>query len=181
LPLRRRPSLPCRHWPLICPSGVLVAPIFLDSTAYKTGDHTRVYYRTLFDRLAQLPGVVAVCGATTVPTSPLGPDFERPVWPAGTSPPPAARTPAAIRMVTPGYFAALSLRVVAGRSIDDRDTPDGAKVLMVNETLARRLWPGQSAVGQQLVVDYSSAGTYPYEVVGVVADMRFKGPRSAPI
>ena len=160
------------------PAGVLVAPIFLDSAAYKTGDHTRAYYRTLFERLAQLPGVVAVGGATTVPTSPLGPDFERPVWPAGTSPPPAERTPAAIRMVTPGYFAALTLRVVAGRAIDDRDTPEGAKVLMVNETLACRLWPGQSAVGQQLVVDYSSAGTFPYEVVGVVADMRFKGPRS---
>ena len=51
---------------------------------------------------------------------------------------------------------------------------------MVNETLARRLWPGQRAVGQQLVVDYSTAGTYPYEIVGVVGDMRFRGPRSEP-
>ena len=160
------------------PAGVLVAPVFLDSHAYKTGDHTRTYYRALFERLAQLPGVVAVGGATTVPTSPLGPDFERPVWPEGTSPPPSERTPAAIRMVTPGYFATLGLRVVEGRAIDERDSPDGAKVLMVNETLARRLWPGRSAVGRQLVVDYSSAGTFPYEIVGVVADMRFKGPRS---
>ena len=160
------------------PSGVLVAPVFLDGQAYKTGDHTRTYYRTLFDRLAQLPGVVAVGGATTVPTSPLGPDFERPVWPAGTSPPPSERTPAAVRIVTPGYFAALGVRMTDGRPIDDRDGPDGAKVLMVNRALARRLWPGQSAVGRQLVVDY--AGTLPYQVVGVVADMRFKGPRSVP-
>jgi hypothetical protein len=84
-------------------------------------------------------------------------------------------------MVTPGYFPALGLRVVDGRAIDDRDLPAAPRVVMVNETLARRLWPGQRVVGQQLVVDYSTAGTYPYEVIGVVGDMRFRGPRSAPL
>ncbi len=51
---------------------------------------------------------------------------------------------------------------------------------MINATLARRLWPGQSAIGRQLVVDYSTDGTFPYEIVGVVGDMRFRGPRSEP-
>jgi putative ABC transport system permease protein len=51
---------------------------------------------------------------------------------------------------------------------------------MVNETLARHLWPDQRVIGKQLVVDYSTAGTYPYEVVGVVGDVRFRGPRSQP-
>ena len=162
------------------PRGVLVAPVFLDSQAYTTGERTRTYYRTLFDRLAALPGVVAVGGATTVPTSPLGPDFDRPVWPEGTSPAAADRPAAAVRMVTPGYFAALGLRVAAGRPIDDRDAPTAPRVVMVNEALARRLWPGTSAVGRQLVVDYSTNGTFPYEVVGVVGDMRFGGPRSEP-
>ena len=80
----------------------------------------------------------------------------------------------------PGYFSALGLRLADGRAIDDRDAPSAPRVVMVNESLARRLWPGQSAVGRQLVVDYSTAGTFPYEIVGVVGDMRFKGPRSAP-
>jgi putative ABC transport system permease protein len=51
---------------------------------------------------------------------------------------------------------------------------------MVNESLARRLWPGASPVGRRLVVDYSTNGTFPYEIVGVVGDVRFAGPRSAP-
>ena len=144
------------------PRGVLVVPVFLDSQGYASGERSRTYYRTLFDALASLPGVVAVGGATTVPTSPLGPDFERPVWPEGTSPAAADRTPASVRVVTPGYFPALGLRVAGGRAFDDRDTPTGPLVVMVNESLARRLWPGQSAVGRQLVVDYSTAGTYPY-------------------
>ena len=162
------------------PRGVLVAPVFLDSQAYNTGTRSREYYRTLFERLSALPGVEAVGGATTVPGSPLGPDFERPVWVDGLAADEASRMSASIRMVTPGFFDAMRLPVSAGRAFDDRDRPDSTKVLMVSESVARRLWPGTSPIGQKLVVDYSTAGTYPYEVVGVVADLRFKGPRSAP-
>ena len=68
-----------------------------------------------------------------------------------------------------------------GAPFDDRDRPTPPRVVMVSETLARRLWPGQRAVGQRLVVDYSTAGTYPYEIVGVVDDVRFRGPRSEPL
>jgi putative ABC transport system permease protein len=163
------------------PHGVLVAPIFLDNRAYNSGEKTRAYYRAVFERLAALPGVIAVGGATTVPTSPLGPDFERPVWPDGQAPDPARRMPASVRMVTPGYFRTMSLRIADGRPFDERDSPDSPRVLMVSETLARRLWPGQSAVGRRLVVDYSTAGTYPYDVVGVVGDLKFRGPRSQPL
>jgi putative ABC transport system permease protein len=163
------------------PRGVLVAPIFLDNQAYTSGEHTRTYYRTLFERLGALPGVVAVGGATTVPTSPLGPDFERPVWPEGAAADSSQRIPASVRMVTPGYFPALGLRVAGGRAFDDRDHPTAPRVIMINETLADRLWPGQTAVGRQLVVDYSTAGTFPYEIVGIVGDMRFRGPRSEPL
>ncbi|MEE8129803.1 MAG: ABC transporter permease, partial [Vicinamibacterales bacterium] len=145
--------------------GVLVAPIFLDTQAYGSGAQSRAYYAALFERLEALPGVRAVGGATTLPTSPLGPDFDLLVWPEGTSDD-RDRVPAAVRMVTPGYFGALRLEVAAGRAFDERDHPDAPPVVMVSETLARRLWPGGSAVGQSLVVDYSSSGTYPYAVVG---------------
>lgn len=165
--------------PGFTPAGVLVAPIFLDSQSYGTSEQARAYYDTLFTRLATLPGVEAVGGATTLPTSPLGPDFDRPVWPEGT-PDERDRVPAAVRMVTPGYFPALRLEIAAGRPFDVRDHPDAPPVVMVSETLANRLWPGQSAVGQNLVIDYSTVGTYPYEVVGVVGDVRFQGPRSEP-
>ena len=163
------------------PRGVLVAPIFLDSQAYNSGEKSRTYYRTLFERLAAIRGVTAVGGATTVPTSPLGPDFERPVWPAGVADDRAERVPATVRVVTPGYFPAMKLRIADGRAIDDRDQPASPRAIMVSESLARRVWPGERAVGQQLVVDYSTRGTYPYEVVGVVGDIRFRGPRSEPL
>jgi putative ABC transport system permease protein len=85
-----------------------------------------------------------------------------------------------VRVVTPGYFAAMGMRVSAGRGFDERDQAASPPVLIVNESLAQRLWPGQSPVGRQLVVDYSTNGTFPYEIVGVLADTRFRGPRSEP-
>jgi putative ABC transport system permease protein len=162
------------------PNGVLVLPIFLDMQAYGSGDRVRRYYQTLFERLGAIPGVVAVGGATSVPTSPLGADFERPVWPESVQEE-AARVPASVRIATPGYFSALKLAITDGRGFDERDRPKAQDVVMISETLARRLWPGQRAVGQRLVVDYSTAGTYPHEIIGVVKDVRFRGPRSAPL
>ena len=161
--------------------GVLVAPVFLDTQAYNSGEKTRTYYRTLFEKLSALPGVIAVGGATTLPASTLGPDFERPVWPEASGGDTSSRVPASVRMVTTRYFNALGFRITNGRAFDDRDSPEAPRVLIVSETLARRVWPGQTAVGKRLVVDYSTAGTYPYEVVGVVGDVRFRGPRSEPL
>src|SRR6185503_7393593 len=148
------------------PRGVLVVPVYLDRQGYKTPDAVRAYYRTLFERLAALPNVTSVGGATTVPTSPLGPDFARPVWRQDVSS--AEQVPANVRIITSGYASTMGLRVKAGRPIDDRDRPDSPRVVVVSEGIAKQLWPGASAVGKQLMVDYSNAGTYPYEVIGVV-------------
>lgn len=160
------------------PRGVLVVPIFLDNVHYAV-DRTRTYYRTLFERLRAIPGVVSVGGGTTVPTSPLGPGGERPVWRADRGSEGAANATATVRVITPGYLETLGLQLVDGRAIDDRDTPQSPRVIMVSRTLASTLWPGESAVGKQLVIDYST-GTYPYEIVGVIGDLRFRGPRSQP-
>ncbi|MEE8526602.1 MAG: ABC transporter permease [Thermoanaerobaculia bacterium] len=163
------------------PRGVVVAPIFLDSAAYDSGTKSRAYYAELFERLRALPGVIAVGGATALPTSSLGPDFVRPLWPAGKGGDDSAVQQASVRMITPGYLEALRIPVADGRAFDAGDTPESQPVIAVSESLAQALWPGESAVGRQLVVDYSSAGTYPYEVVGTVGDVRFRGPRSEPL
>ncbi|MFN0179256.1 MAG: ABC transporter permease [Gemmatimonadales bacterium] len=163
------------------PRDVLVAPVFLDGQAYRSGDASRTYYASLFARLRAIPGVAVVGGATTLPTSPLGPDFARPVWPLDRSGEREAVRHASVRIVTPGYLDALRIRVADGRAFDERDGPNGRRVVLVSEELARAIWPGRSPIGEQLVVDYSTAGTYPYEVVGVAGNVRFGGPRSEPL
>ena len=162
------------------PHGVLVAPIFLDMEAYGGGGKSRAYYATLLERLAALPGVVSAGGATALPASPLGPDFERPVWPQEAPNDERGRRPAWVRMVTTDYFRTLGMHIVAGRGFDGRDGPQAARAVILSQGLARQIWPDGGAVGRRLVVDYSTAGTYPYDVVGVVNDVRFGGPRAEP-
>ena len=75
---------------------------------------------------------------------------------------------AATTYVGPRYFKMLGLALLDGREFDDRDRPDGARVAIVNETLARHFWPDGRAAGNQLTVD--GVGV---EIVGVVTDLQF--------
>jgi predicted permease len=162
------------------PRNVLVVPIFLDTAKYNSGSKSRAYYKELIGRLQNLPDVVSVGGATALPASPLGPDFQRPVWESGNVPATQNRREADVRIVTTDYFKTLGISIIHGRGFSAQDGPDSPEVVIISESLAQQIWSGRDPVGKQLVVDYSTAGTYPYEIVGVVHDIRFHGPRSVP-
>jgi len=74
---------------------------------------------------------------------------------------------------------AQGLRGIAGYYTMGRTLTIGRAVIL-SRSLARRLWPDGAAVGRRLIVDYSTSGSYPYDVVGVVNDVRFGGPRTEP-
>jgi len=162
------------------PERVVVLPITLDNHEYNSGAKTRAYYRRLTESLAALPGVDSVGGVTALPMSPIGPDFDRPVWAEGDEPSSGGYRRADIRMATPGYFETIGISVLRGRGFDRTDTPESPKVILVNESLAAQIWPGENPVGKRLVIDYASAGTHPYEVIGLAGDVRFRGIREEP-
>lgn len=110
--------------------------------------------------------------------STVGVDFMRPCWPEGETAEEARGKGADIRMATPGYFRAIGIPLKAGRLFEKTDGEDAPRVVLVNEALARKAFP-LGAVGKRLVIDYQ-AGEYPYEIVGVVGDTRFAGPRAEP-
>ena len=131
-------------------------------------------FRDLERRLEELPGVVAVGWSSHVP---LAGAYSCDDFVPGASPTfdPGADECAEARVVTPGYFAAMRMRRLDGRLLNEGDGPDGASVVVVNRTLAERYWPGRSAVGQQLKwVDAESEEPW-WTVVGVVADVRHFG------
>jgi putative ABC transport system permease protein len=111
--------------------------------------------------------------------STIGSDFYRPYWPEGARPDGNAVRQANVRMATPAYFSTLGLRLVAGREFSAQDAVDAPRVIVVNESLARREWPGQDPLGRELVLDYQGGPTR-RQVVGVVRDARYDGPRSDP-
>ena len=75
-----------------------------------------------------------------------------------------------IRVVSDGYFEALGIPLKSGREFTESDRASSEPVVMVNETLARTLWPGQNAIGQMMTQDGGR------RVVGVVADVHHGGP-----
>lgn len=132
------------------------------------------FYRLFIERLAQIPGVKAA-GATTI--LPLGGDFTslkftidgRPELPKGT------KQSAELRGITPGYFAAVGQALVAGRDITRADDANAPAVMVIDETMAKRYWPGQSPLGARV----KTQGEL-FEVVGIVRAARLLNLADAP-
>jgi len=131
----------------------------------------------LLERLKSLPSVTAVGATTAMPMSELAGDFSRPYWREGEADPGGNAPKAGMRMVTPDYFKAMGTAVFKGRVFTEQDRPDTPPVIVVNETLARQVWPGEDAVGKRLVI-WFNRGRFPYEVVGVARDTKFYGLKS---
>jgi putative ABC transport system permease protein len=160
-------------------SNLLVLRITPDAARYRTAAHTTDYYRRVLDSLREVPAIRSVAAVTTLPMSRVGADFHRPYWPEHAPPEGKQVAEASIRMATPGYFATLGRSVIAGREFTDRDSADAPRVVIINQRLARNAWSTENPVGRHLILDYQR-GAYPYEVVGVVRDARYQGPRSEP-
>ncbi|HTB11691.1 MAG TPA: ABC transporter permease [Bryobacteraceae bacterium] len=130
---------------------------------YKTHDQRNGYFTEVLRRAQEVPGVNAV-GLTDA--LPLGKNRTWCVGARGQTYPPGQYPCEFIRIVSEGYIRAMGVPMRAGREFEERDGTSGVKVAMVNETMARKLWPGQDAVGQILL------NPDPIQVVGVVADVR---------
>ena len=137
----------------------------------------RRFQETLAQELARLPllsDVEAVGVSSRLPlgSSAGGATFFRVAGiPLPTDPADLAR--ARVNFISPGYFDVMRLRLRSGRAFTQLDRAESPPVLLLNETLARELFGGEPAVGQRLLP--AGAGSEPWEVVGVVADIRYGG------
>jgi putative ABC transport system permease protein len=127
----------------------------------------REFYRQLLERVAQLPGVRSASLAREVSLADASFFPERVA--AGRLEPGAARswTDVGYVAVAPGFFRIMGTALVGGRDFSSRDREGAGRVVVVNETLARMLWPGAVPLGQVLWIDGEHSGR---EVVGVTRD-----------
>ena len=159
--------------------NLLVMRIAPDVTRYKGAPLVTDYFGRVFSSIGELPGVASVAAVTVLPMSTIGSDFYRPYWLEGARPAGSAEAQANVRMATPGYFNTLGLPLVSGREFSAQDAIDAPRVIIINESLARIAWQGEDPVGRALILDYQGGATA-RQVVGVVRDARYKGPRSDP-
>jgi putative ABC transport system permease protein len=132
----------------------------------------------VIEKIEALPGVEAAGAINAPPLTGMSAhrNFTIPGQPAL----PYGQQPAAgFHVVTPHYFRAMGIRLLRGRGFDERDRKDGPGVIIVNETLARRFFPNEGAIGKQLSV--ADGGTPAVrEIIGVVADTRHEQLADAP-
>lgn len=158
--------------------NLLVLRIAPDVTRYR-GQLVIDYYNRVLDSVRQVPGVSSTAAVTVLPMSTIGSDFYRPYWLEGARPAGSEVPQANVRMATPGYFSTLGVRLIAGREFTEQDSTTAPRVIIINESLARAVWPNQDPIGRSLILDYQGGATA-RQIVGVIRDARYKGPRSEP-
>ena len=135
-------------------------------------------YKTLLEQAARIPGVVAL-GATRVPPGRVSSTGPYEVDAAAKAGDLSVRSPQAVySVVSPGAFAALGIPLLEGRDFSDADGPNAPLTAIINETLARRAFPGGDALGRLIL---SGNRKEPMTVVAVVADVHQRGPASEPL
>jgi len=144
------------------PEGAAVVTLSPDLLGYGIDDAEALFGRVR-ERVSELPGVRRASLASHLPLT-AAINFGNVRAEAGD--PRANQLPVDFASVGPGYFETMRIRLVAGRSFTEHDGPTAPRVVVVNETLAHRLWPDSQAVGRHL-----GDGS---EVIGVVRDGKYR-------
>jgi predicted permease len=152
------------------PRGVLTLRLDLPETDYGDAFANARFVRQLLERVRALPGVVS---AGTVTDLPLGGGESNSGYSIEDFPLPPNQVPPILgtRFASPGYFEAMGIPLIAGRAFERIDPGRRSNEVVVSEALARRFWPGKSALGKRLAPGLPSDTPW-YTIVGVVGSVR---------
>ena len=153
------------------PDHLFTVNASLSPLRYDTDRKRSFFFREAISRIQTLPGVRSAAAAMTIPM------MEYPGIPVQDAAKPSQRLNerliAKYFPVTPGYFQTLGIAVKRGRDFSEHDGQDNKRVAIIDENLARRLWPaypaGLDPIGQHLLV--GAANPNPAEIIGVVSDV----------
>ena len=158
--------------------NLLAFDVILSGPRASSGSSQTAFYDDLLRGVRSIPGVKAAGAAVTLPIG--GDDFGATYAVEGQpAPKPSEEPVAGYQIVTPGYFDAIGMKIVAGRDFSDADSAEAPDVVMVNQTLARQAWPGTDPIGRRLRIGRNASAPW-QTVVGVVTDIRHLGPATPP-
>lgn len=131
------------------PEGVLTARVTLPEARYSEASDVVAFHGRLLDRVRALPGVEKASMTDSIPFGGNTSSSVITVEGYEVAPGESLRSPYQ-RIVTPGYFETLGIRVLRGRTFDERDTADSQQVVVIDRWLAEKYWPDGEAVGGRL-------------------------------
>ncbi|MBZ5595562.1 MAG: ADOP family duplicated permease [Acidobacteriia bacterium] len=153
--------------------NALTVQVHLPVTNYDWEQAGKFFHEALFPRIRRLPGVLEVAAANTAPMRIDRTEHSRFATRfgiVGRTLRPGRFPTAQTRWVSPDYFTTLGIPLKRGRLLTESD--HNKPVTLVSESLARRFFPGQDAVGQHILMDVTTPKPYALEIVGVVGDTR---------
>ena len=160
------------------PKGVVTLTITLPDKTYPDRPGEAAVFKRILTRVQELAVTKRAALVSTLPLSGSKMFFD--VTPEGSRVAPGDSPSSGYDAVSPNYFALMRIPIVHGRASDERDGASAPGVCIVNEVLARRLWPGRDPLGQRLSI--GDRGPNPRQVEGVVAEVHHDGldqePRS---
>jgi putative ABC transport system permease protein len=144
----------------------------------RTPEQIIAFYKETIRRITELPGVDRVAVGTLVPwrdARAFGPGFQFSAE-GHVRAPGEEDQRARFRTISPGFFAALGVPIIAGRDFNDADRRTGERVVIVSQSLAQRMFPNQDAVNRHVmwtdpVMKFIDVSPAPRRIVGVAADM----------
>jgi len=151
----------------------VVFPLNLGYGQYDEAEADALQYE-LLERSITVPGVESAALAAFVPLGATHGHHD--IYVEGYEPAPDELMLVKRNMVSAGYTETMGIRLLSGRAIDRRDTEDAAPVAMVNETMARRYWPGRDPIGHTVQADLGTT----YTVIGVIEDGKYSSRTAAP-
>ena len=149
-------------------SGFFVLPM----ERYRDQSQRELFLRQVTRQLRTMPNIEDAAAISTLPLT--GADARRRYQIPGR--PSRADEWTQYRVVTPEYFQMMEVPLRRGRLFDDHDRTGNVQVAIVNETLARTLWPGENPVGKTILVADLAPPAQPRQIIGVVGDVRHSGP-----
>ena len=166
--------------------NVLTAQIFLPGNRYPVdpgqfrpapsgvtpqASKPAAFYARLLEHLAATPGLESVGAVSSLPLNPVGIDFDLPVIVEGRPKPRVGEEPQAdFRMATPDYFRTMRIPLKSGRLFTQFDGPTSTPVMIINETMASQMFPGEDPIGKRVLL-YGRAR----EIIGVVDAVNHHG------
>jgi putative ABC transport system permease protein len=154
------------------PTNLLTLRLALPTTKYAKFQQGQAFFDELFARLKARPEVKAVGATNLLPFGGSGGDRsftieDRPV------PPGKPRPDEQLRFVSAGYFATMGIPLLKGRDFTDRDLLDAPQVAVVNQSLARKYWPNEEAIGKRFF--FSRNNPKLYQIVGIAGNIKHRG------
>jgi putative ABC transport system permease protein len=155
------------------PDNTLTLSVSLPRSKYPEESQQVAFFQQLLEKVRALPGVQAA-GATN--PLPMAGDTVLAFLVQGRPPlPPGAGQSTNFYAVSADYFKAMGIRLLKGRLINERDIKEAPHVAMINETMAKKIFPDEEPIGKRITFDGGEPNSDWYEIVGVVSDVKQYG------